>query len=486
MKCNAALGFLLAVSIIALSGCSGVPNGGPTPPNNQNANLAVTMKSKPALSLTNVSVLSATVGITGITLDPSSGSAVSVTLSPTVYPVDLTRLQSDSAFLSSISLPAGTYTSASITFSAPVLTVDNQSGATLNGTCISGSICQIVLTAGSAQISTTPFPLTLTAGQATGVSLTVDLNTALTLTSGTLALDFTATNAATATTLPRTGTPSGALDLIEDFVGKVTARSSSSMTVVASSGISLMFTVPSSPVIEDPQGLCAALNATCLVANQTIVSVNATVNTDGTLSLVSADLLDANPQDEVEGTLIHNGTPGQFFLVVANKVVASGNSTLSSANSGDIFVVTLSNPIFIVDTNEFFNNASLPPSNVTTLFTSEADLVDGQDVMVHVTSATGTAAGGNQALTTDRVRLRFTRTTGMIQSVSGQAFTLTNIPPFIPFITNPLVNTISDATSFDGVADVNSLSAGQNVSIRALLLNNSTFSFYAAKVRVQP
>jgi hypothetical protein len=73
-----------------------------------------------------------------------------------------------------------------------------------------------------------------------------------------------------------------------------------------------------------------------------------------------------------------------------------------------------------------------------------------------------------------------------VQSVSGQAFTLANVPPFIPFLTNPLVDTITGATSFDGVTDVNSLTAGQNVSIRALLLNNSVFSFYAAKVRLQP
>jgi hypothetical protein len=177
---------------------------------------------------------------------------------------------------------------------------------------------------------------------------------------------------------------------------------------------------------------------------------------------------------------------GQFFLVASNKVVATGNSTLASANAGDTFLVTLSNPQFIVDLDEFFNNASLPPSSVTTLFSSEADLVDGQDVMVHVTAATGTAAGGDQAITADRVRLRFTRTTGTVQSVSGQAFTLANVPPFIPFVTNPLVDTIPGATNFDGVTDVSSLAAAQNVSIRALLLNNSVFSFYAAKVRVQP
>jgi hypothetical protein len=244
--------------------------------------------------------------------------------------------------------------------------------------------------------------------------------------------------------------------------------------------------MPSSPVIQDPQGLCTALNATCLVANQTLVSVDATVSASGTLALVSADLLNASPQDEVEGTLINNGTPGQFFLVVANKQVVSGNGTLSAANPGDVFLVTLSNPTFAVDLDEFFNNASLPPSDVTTLFSSEADLVNGQDVMVHVITATGSASAGNQALTSDRVLLRFTRTSGTVQTVSGQSFAISNLPPFISLATNPLVNTINGATNFDGVTNVNALSAGQTVSIRALLLNNSAFSFYAAKVRVQP
>ena len=490
MKRVAASGIVLAISMIALVGCSGVPHGttggGGGGGGSQNASLAVTLTSKPDVTLANISVLSATVGITGITLNPSTGSAVSLTLTPTVYPVDLTRLQADTAFLGLLSLPAGTYSSASLTFSAPTLTLDNQSGTTLNGTCLTGTICKIVLTAGSSQVISVPFPLTLTAGQTTGISLNLNLNDAVTVTSGTLALDFSAADVVTAAALPRIGAPTGALDLIEDFVGLVTAKTSSSITVTGSNGIALQFGLPASPVIEDPQGLCTALNATCLVVNQTVVSVDATVNKSGALSLISADLLDASPTDEVEGTLINTGTPGQFNLVVANKVVASGNSTLATANPGDVFLVTLSNPTFIVDLDEFFNNASLPPSNVTTLFASEAALVNGQDVMVHVTAATGTAAAGDQAITADRVLLRFTRTTGTVQSVSGQSFTLSNLPPFMSFVTNPQVQTITGATNFDGVTDVNSVTVGQTVSIRALLLNNSTFSFYAAKVRVQP
>jgi len=254
MKGNKKLGHVFLGAIIALAGCSGgghaTTGGGGG--GNQSASLTLTLTSKPDVSLTNISVLSATVGITGITLNPTSGTAVSMTLSPTVYPVDLTRLQSDTAFLGTLSLPAATYASATVTFSAPTLTIDNQSGATLNGTCLNGTICKIVLTAGSSQVLSVPFPLTLTAGQAKGISLNVNLSNAITVTSGTFALNFSAVDVVTAATLPRTGAPTGALDLIEDFVGLVTAKTSSSITVTASNGTVLQFALPSSPAIEDP------------------------------------------------------------------------------------------------------------------------------------------------------------------------------------------------------------------------------------------
>jgi len=488
MKRNKKLGYVLFGAIIALAGCSGggqTTTGGGGGGNQQHASLTLTLTSKPDVSLTNISVLSATVSITGITLNPTSGNAVPLPLSPT-YPADLTRLQADTALLGVLSLPAGTYSSATVTFSAPTLTLDNQSGATLNGTCLTGTICKIVLPAGSSQVTSAPFPLTLTAGQASGISLNLNLNDAITVSSGTVGLNFSAADTFNVETLPRIGTPNGSLDLVEDFVGLVTATSSTSITVKASNGITLQIALPSTVVIEDPQGLCAAVNASCLVANQTVVSVDATVNSAGALTLVSADLLSATPKDELEGTLINTATPGQFNLVLANKVVASGNATLTAANPGDVFLVTTTSPTFAVDLDEFFNNASLPPANVTTLFAGVGDLTDGQDVMVHVTAATGTAATGDQAATADAVVLRFTRTTGTVQTVSGQTFTLSNLPPFMSFTTNPLVDTITGATNFDGVADVNSVTVGQTVSIRALLVPRSTFTFYAAKVRVQP
>src|SRR6202166_3770644 len=115
MKRNKKHGYALFVGIIALAGCSGggqTTTGGGGGGGSQPASLAVTLTSKPDVSLTNISVLSATVGITGITLNPTTGNAVPLPLSPTTYPVDLTRLQADTALLGVVSLPVGSYRSA--------------------------------------------------------------------------------------------------------------------------------------------------------------------------------------------------------------------------------------------------------------------------------------------------------------------------------------------------------------------------------------
>jgi len=110
MKRNKELGYVFFIAFIALAGCSGsgqttTAGGGG---NQQPASLTLTLTSKPDVSLTNISVLSATVSITGITLNPTSGNAVPLPLSPAIYPVDLTRLQADTALLGVLSLPAGT------------------------------------------------------------------------------------------------------------------------------------------------------------------------------------------------------------------------------------------------------------------------------------------------------------------------------------------------------------------------------------------
>jgi hypothetical protein len=480
--------FVLLLAAFALSSCSGVKGGGCVANctvNGQTGNLVITVTSKPAVQLPNIAILSAAVDISGVTVTDSASNTTPLTLAPTVFPLDMNRLQSDSAYLGSFSLTATTYSAATITFSAPVLTVLNNTGATINGTCLTSNVCEITLAAGSAQLTGSPL-FTVSSSQPVGISLNLDLSTALTLTNNALALSFSTVGAVTTAALPRTGAPTGDLDLIEDFVGQVTAVNSTSVSVTASNGVSEQFTLPTSPVIFDPQGLCGATPTVgCLTANQTLVSVNASVTTAGVLTLISADVLDSTPKDEVQGTLFFANSAGPFSIVLTNKFVSSGNSTLTTAEVGDVFAVTLSNPSFLVDTDEFTGNGSTPPSIFTTAFSNSAGFINGQSVMLHAVSATGAKAQNNQALTTDQVRLRFTRTFGALPAaVSGATFQLSGFPPNIGLQGTPIVNTVLGITNFDGVADVSQLAGGNIVSVRALLINSSP-NFYAAKVRLQ-
>jgi hypothetical protein len=72
--------------------------------------------------------------ITGATLTSSSGSTVSLLPGTNPIPVNVSELQTDSVFLGSQSVPAGTYSSLGLTFSPNTqLTIYNGSGAVIGG-----------------------------------------------------------------------------------------------------------------------------------------------------------------------------------------------------------------------------------------------------------------------------------------------------------------------------------------------------------------
>src|ERR1035437_3420419 len=122
---------------------------------------------------TNVSILSAEVTLTGATLNPGN---VPLLASPAT--LELTRLQTDIAYLSTTSVNAGSYTTLSLTFANPLLTIENDtaspivSGAT---TCNVGAICTIAPTS-TANLSTTSILPTLMISANTGGGVLVGVH----------------------------------------------------------------------------------------------------------------------------------------------------------------------------------------------------------------------------------------------------------------------------------------------------------------------
>jgi Domain of unknown function (DUF4382) len=479
---------LLLVATISLASCSGQSKSGGV--RGGNTTLSLTMRD--AL-LAGTSIVSFKVTVTGVSLTPSAGKPVNLTLNPSSPIIELTHLQSDSAFLGTSTVPSANYTSATVAFSAPDIVLINQTTGALTGATTACPVSPVTTcefrpaSSGTITLTTAPFPLTLTPNEQTGLSLDFNLNNAITTTNGAVSVDFTQAKVLTATTLPRTGTPTGALDLVEDFTGVITALSGNSVTVHSDTRGNITAIANSSTTFNIDPTVCSAVNLTCLGANKT-VSIDASLNPDGTMTLLEADLLDNASVDEVEGT-VFSVIPGtqQILLVLSNKTVVSGNPALTAAAPGNLVQATITNALpFTVDTKGL--NA-VTASLAFIPFATLSNVFPGQTVRMHVTNPT---AGPNSSVlvNTNSLLLRFSQVTATVSIPPASPFfsvSATTLPGFlggIGGIVNVPVQISSGQTHFDGVADITGLNVGDSVSVRALFIPNFlTSPFFAAKVR---
>lgn len=490
MKRNSVFLSLLGLAPVLLGSCSGLPKSS-TPPAPGTATVSVTVTDTPPAG---VSILSFTVTISGLALNPATGTPVNFTLTPNPLPIELTRLQSDSSLVAvSAAIPSGTYNSMTAAVASSSIVFFNGSNAAI-GVCASNTLCAAApISAASVNITSAPFPLTLVSGQQTGIAIDFDLNKAI---SATMGVDFTVTGALTASALPHTGMPASTLDLVEDFTGTVTAFSSATNSLTVKSGTrgTLTGVIGANTLFHDPLNTCAALNSTCLKTGQTL-SANAGLNLNGTLAIREVDLIDSASVDVLEGTVSKvNGTTS-FSMVLSDKVVVTtSNTSLTGAKAGDQVNISWSvPPTFTVDTAGMPLAASFPAN--LALFTNGVDtsvLFPGQSVMVSVTGATTTS--GVISATGTRVLLRHSRITATVNgAVAPNSFNIdaAALPPYFGTATwgttTPQVSVFSNLTSFDGVTSASGLAAPNVVSVRALYIQNAVKNavpmFFATKVR---
>ena len=417
----------------------------------------------------------------GISLtSATTGNQVNV-FSPTTIPTfDLVRLQSDSALLGTFQIAPDTYNKMTITLGTPS-TIFANAGTTAIGSCAPATVCSFNGgTVGSVVVTLSPV---LTLGSSANVGLGIDFtldNIVTTTSTGDIAFDFTQPNAITPVSLPRIGQASGTLDSVEDFMGVITASSSSSLTVMSKTRGTLTGSISSSTTYTElvsANAVCggSAPTASCLATGKT-VSVDATIGLDGKVSINEVDFIDDPSADEIEGVIYPTSTVGTFGMIVFDAVNASNNSALNNVGSGFTLNFTLDpSATFAVDTRNL-------GAVVSTGFSAQSDLFAGQQVMIRVQSTN--TSGTTFAVVTNRLVLRYSRTSATVSSVGGNAFGI--VPPnFFGLNGSPLVQTFPGITVFDNVTDLSGLTAGDNVSIRALYLNPTTTSpsFLTAKVR---
>jgi hypothetical protein len=414
-------------------------------------------------------------GILSVQLLNSSGSGTTV-VAGALPPVEFARLQTDSQFLGKAlsAVPAGTYTSAKIQLAPTTATsyFYNSSNATLLG-CAPGAVCKIPGTVAGfgATTVTVPVNFTVITNNNVGFSLNFDLSKAVT-TAGGMTFDFTQSGAITLSTLPRKGQSSG-LDSLENFTGSVTAVTGTSISMGSLSSDTRTFTMAATVEFDDPFSICTApASFSCLAVNQNI-SVDAVINSDGTLTAYEVEFLDKFAQ-EAEGIIVTPLSNNQFKMVVTNGV---GNSSFLP---GTLATVNVNNA-----SSYFADPKNLGVSTTPLGFQSSSDLVMGQTVMLQ---------GGTIDFTTNtlsnytRTLLRYSSIGGTIQTPSGTVFKLSGVSPLLTSLVNNSVQVQTFAnTTYDNITGgFSGLVANTNASVRGLYLNPNSGAvqpLLAAQVR---
>jgi len=495
------LASLLSISAISLVSCSGPKNSTPPPGGGGTTTLSLTLTAAPLTPPPNTNLLSFIVDVNTITLTSSTGTNVNIPLNATSFSVDLTKLQSDSAFLGTLAtVPAGSYASITVSLSNPVVTFCTQTAS--NTGCAFGSVTKISGAAAAPKITTTPFPLTISANQKIGLAINFNPANALTVNTSQVvtAVNLAASNVLSASALPPAASSlaTGQLDFVGDVTGVVTAVNTAtpSVTVQTATGGSLT-AIANSSTIFSPN--CTTFNlsltfSSCVVKGD-VASLDMALNSDGTLTLVEYDPLETTTGDWIEGII--TSTPSsttQFQLVANNLVLSTTSSLIGSAlplgSPVNITIPTSPQPQpFAVDTKGFV----VPSADPFTNRTDTSALVPGQTVAARVTAFTAASGATLATASTNFLFLRFTRVTGSVASVAPpNTFTIQSLPTFFGLTTPVTVqlSTGSPSTIFDGVTSSSNLTVGQTVSINALYfgppvgLTSTPTPFSAAKVRV--
>ena len=464
----------LLIACTALASCGGRGfNSGGVPPGGT-APIVLAMTDTPP---TNMSILSAEVILTGATLNP--GNVSLLTTQPTV---ELTRLQTDIAYLGTTKVVPGSYTSLTLTFANPSLTIENDTTLPI-GTCAVGTICTISPTTANLSTTITIPTLTAKAGTAAGLLVDVNLDKLLSLLSATLAADFKAGTTVSEFTPAGSGAP---LVGAEDLVGQVKVLDAvhNTFSFQNAAGQLSLAVDSSTTFLQFPSSLCTTSVFTCLRANQ-ILSVDIGIRADGTPVARNVLFEDTDNSDtEVEGTIINTNVGSQQFMIVT----LGESATVTGLNIGETATVHYAGSPQTPFDVDFAHADNVQVNTAGFLFAAPADLAIGQQVQVRRNPSTSATT----SITADRVRLRSSRITATAQSPASDIVPLTNVPSIFSGngVTQIRAHTSAGITIFsenNNPININMIPNGSLVSVRGPLFNvSSARTLLATKVVLKP
>jgi hypothetical protein len=392
-------------------------------------------------------VLSFSMTVTGAVLEPGAVPLVTNPIS-----IEINRLQVETSLLASLTTPSGTYSSLTMTFANPSLTILNNSGAVL-GPCASGAICKLspALDASSLNLTGQPFPVTNDGTTPFVLLLDFDLSKSLVF-----ANLQSLSPVVTVQQLMVGGLDQG--PFVRQVDGNIIYTAGDD--IVDGAIFDLVTNVGTLHSISDfsAQYVDGTLCGYLFCVQDKIAEVDLTLPSRSD-SFWEARRVTLKPLDqpELEGVIVAIGDSTQFDMVVLHQVPPA-----AGLEFGDVVRINLqpSSRVQAVDTDL---------TGTGLLFSAPSDLLMGQVVTVRAQSA---PSGTPVAVTTDRVRLKSGALTARVKLIlSASDFVLDNLPR--NFSSGQIQVRANAQTSFVGISGVGSLKVGDTVSISGFLLKTT-------------
>ena len=322
-------------------------------------------------------MLSFEVSVAGAALNPGN---VNLLAGKGPVRIEVKKLETDTAFLSTLTVPSGDYTSLNLTFANPELTFRNDSGNTLAG-CAPGNVCEIKNPSGplSSNLNGT---FTISSGSQAGLLIDLSLSSLLTQTLG---VDFGSAGAVSVS--QQTMQPEGELEDVDHIDAIISGLGSNQVTLQASDMGNTTVAVDTNTQFEGFD-TCSARNFSCLQSGQS-VEVDLMLLGAGSFLAKKIELQDqvsGDNDEDLEGIISKIDSPTQFEIAVIDELSSVAN--VSVGNPITVMLQTSNGSTsFQVDTDGL--NV---PSNLQQAFESQVDttqLLPGQTVQVRAMLVSG-------------------------------------------------------------------------------------------------
>ena len=383
-----------------------------------------------------VAVLSFSATVTGAVLAPGD---VNLVTSPVT--VEINRLQVEAALLANLTIPSGTYTSLTVTFANPVLTILNNSGAA-NGSCANGAICKLRPALGVSSVNFTgpPFPVT---GH---FDLLLDFDLSKSLSDLGTINPVVTLRQLTPADLNQRGVS------VKQVAGKIIYVAGD--TFCCGAFFDLVTDMGTINSVDD--SFAHYVDATTVCGNffcvqDKIAEVDLTLPSGGgTFWEAQRVTLKPPDQPELEGVVVAINSDAQFDIVLLHQMPGAAGLEM-----GDLVRINLQSGATIEAVDIDVKRNGL-------LFSAPSDLLVGQVVTARARSA---PSGAPLAVTADRVRLKSGALTGLVKSIlNATDFVVDSLPGNFPS------SQIQVRTNAQNVAALN---VGDTVSFSGFLLKTS-------------